>query len=83
MEFSEKLRTMRKSFISPKNSLPLNVSRQAITKWETGSGCQILRMWLRLRPFQITWMNCSVWTKACQTTEFMYESVTNDIMLAL
>lgn len=40
MDFSEKLRSMRKEYKMSQEQLAekLNVSRQAITKWETGGG---------------------------------------------
>ena len=61
MDFNEKLREYRtQSGLSQgKLAETLNVSRQAITKWESGNGMPDIS---NLRPFQVysmsLWMNC-------------------------
>lgn len=80
MDFSEKLKTMRKKFGLSQEELAgkLNVSRQAITKWETGGGLPDIENIVALANlFRIT-VDELLGTGAGlpQTTRFMFESVT-------
>lgn len=80
MDFSEKLRSMRKEYKMSQEQLAekLNVSRQAITKWETGGGLPDIENVLAIAElFQISLDELlSAKKKLPNTPDFIYESIT-------
>jgi transcriptional regulator with XRE-family HTH domain len=80
MNFSEKLKTLRKQFKFSQEALAekINVSRQAITKWETGEGLPDIENIMALAAlFSVSMDEMLSDEKALRTAQdYSYESIT-------